>query len=255
MLQDLIGAGLAVVVALVVALPLGTALKRCPAVFYSAAALAVAAYVGYKFGGRVVPQVQAVVDVMGKGYLASALFAVVMFTGALDESSPVRRRLQPVRAELSIMSFILIMGHVAGYLPSYLPRLGAIFAQRTGLAVSFTVATALLVIFGILGITSLHALRTRIPFRVWKGIQRMSYLMVALLYAHIALVLGRSAFAGHGSQNAQLALAIYTAVVVLYAVLRVRKALRDRARRAERVERAVGERAGGARALEAGAAG
>lgn len=234
MVQDIASALLSVFAALAVALPLGRALKRCPVVFYALALLASAAYLGYRSCGQVVAQAQVLADVVGKGYLACALLAVVMFTGVLDEGSALRRRLQPIRAELSLMSLILAFGHVLAYLPSYLPRLGALLSQRAGLATSFVVAAALLVIFAVLGATSLHVLRSRMPRRVWKAVQRMSYLMVALLYAHIVLVLGPSAFAGHGSATSRLALGVYTLVVLAYAVLRVRKALSDSKRRLER---------------------
>ena len=231
MIQDILSALLSVAVALLVALPLGKTLKKCPMVFYTASVLLVAVYLGYRYSGVVVPQAQILADVMGKGYLSCALLAVVMFTGVLDEGGALRHRLQPVRAELSIMSLITIVGHVVAYLPSYLPRLGAVFSLRAGLATSFAVAALLLVIFVVLGVTSLHVVRAKMPRKAWKAIQRLSYLMVALLYVHVLLVLGRSAFAGHVSQTALAALVAYTAIVAAYAVLRVRKVLRDKARR------------------------
>ena len=51
--------------------------------------------------------------------------------------------------------------------------------------------------------------------------------MVALLYLHIMLALGRSAFVGAGSESVRFALVVYSVLVVLYAVLRIRKAVRD----------------------------
>lgn len=234
MIQDIVSALLSVAVALVVALPLGGALKKCPVAFYGMALLAVAAYVGYRYSGHVVPQAQILVDVMGKGYLSCSLLAVVMFTGVLNEGSPLRRRLQPIRAELSILSLITIMGHVMAYLPSYIPRIGAMFSQRASLAASFTVAAVLLVIFVVLGATSLHALRSRIPYKVWKAIQRMSYLMVALLFAHVLLVLGPLVVGGYGSPTALVSLVMYTLIVAAYAVLRLRKAHNDKKKQPER---------------------
>lgn len=232
MLDDILSALISVAVVAVVAFPLGGLLKKRPLPFYIVAVLLVGAYLFYKFEGFYVAGLQPVVGIVSKGYLACTLLAVVMFIGVLDETSAARRRLQPIRAELSIMSFILILGHAIAYLPSYLPRLGIIFSSRLNLAFSISVAMLLVVVFAILAATSLRVLRTKMPYRIWKGIQRMSYLMVALLYLHIVLALGRSAFVGAGSGSVKFALAVYTVVVVVYAVLRVRKALRDRSRRA-----------------------
>lgn len=233
MVGDLLSALIALLVALGVAFGLGGSLRRYPAVFYAVALVFSGAYVWCKLSGTYAASLQVVVDVMGKGFLACAFLAIVMYTGVLDEGSPARKRLQPIRAELSIISFILILGHVVGYAPSYLTRLGVVFGSKPSLAVSFTVALVLLVVFALLSVLSLAVVRRRMPYRLWKRIQRLSYAMVGLLYLHIVLVLARSAFMGHPSVSAQVALGVYTLAVAVYAVLRVRKALRDR-RRAER---------------------
>ena len=62
--------------------------------------------------------------VVQKGYVAFALFAVVMMMGVLDKRSAVRRRLQPVRAQLSLLGTILIAGHIGFYAVVYLEILG-----------------------------------------------------------------------------------------------------------------------------------
>lgn len=232
MLDDILSALLSVVVALVAVVLLGGSLKRRPLPFYIVAALLAGAYLFYRFGGMYNQSIQVVAGVVSKGYLACALLAIVMFIGVLDETSPIRRKLQPIRAELSILSFILILGHAIAYLPSYLPQLKVIFSARLNLAVSITVAFVLIVVFAVLALTSLRVLRAKMPYRVWKGIQRMSYLMVALLYLHIMLALGRSAFVGAGSESVRFALVVYSVLVVLYAVLRIRKAVRDGRKRA-----------------------
>lgn len=233
MLNDIISALISVVVALIVALPLGGALKKRPAAFYAVAAVLVAAHLAYRFSGAYIAWLQVLVDVMNKGYLACAFLAIVMFTGVLDEGSAARRKLQPIRAELSILSFILILSHAIVYLPSYLPVLGRLFSLRAGMGVSIVVAIVLSVIFAVLSVTSLRVLRTKIPRKTWKAIQRGAYVMVALLWLHIFLVLSRSAFGGHGSESAQFALVVYTVLVVLYAVLRIRKAMNDHRRASE----------------------
>lgn len=68
--------------------------------------------------------------VVQKGYVAFALFAVVMMMGVLDKRSAVRRRLQPVRAQLSLLGTILIAGHIGFYAVVYLEILGSVGASN-----------------------------------------------------------------------------------------------------------------------------
>jgi sulfoxide reductase heme-binding subunit YedZ len=226
---DLVSALVSAAIALIVAFPLGGALKRQPAPFYLVALALVVTHLWYRFAGMYVPGAQVLIDVMQKAYLACAFLAIVMFIGVLDEQSAARRRLQPIRAELSILSFVLALGHTVVFLPSYLPHFSTIFLSHPGMAASIIVAILLEVIYAVLTVTSLHVLRVHMPYHTWKSIQRLSYAMVALLYAHILLALGRSAFLGHGSSSAQLAIVLYTLTTLAYVVLRVRKALRTRA--------------------------
>lgn len=228
MLSDLIAVALSATLTVLVAFPLAGALKRHPVPFYAVALALVVGYLAYQYGGAYVRGATAVLDVIRKGYLACMLLAVVMFIGVFDEGSAVRRRLQPVRAELSILSSILVLGHVLAYLPIYLPRLGAIFSSHVGMSLAVVVAIVLVVVYALLSVTSLRAVRTRMPYRTWKGLQRLSYAMVALLMLHIALALGRPAFAARGSSTSALvALCVYAVLVVAYTVARLAKFRRD----------------------------
>ncbi len=238
MFDDVLSAFVAVVVALLVALPFGGALKRRPWLFYLMACAMVALHLWYRLSGHYVASLQVFIDVLNKGYLACAFLAIVMFVGVLDERSSLRRRLQPIRAELSIISFILIVSHAVIFLPTYLPHLSVLFSSRPSMSASIVIATMLVVVYLVLTLTSFHVFRTRMPYKVWKAVQRLSYLMVALLYAHIVLALGRSAFGGYHSPGALLALATYTVIVAVYGVLRARKALQDRSRQAVSTEAA-----------------
>lgn len=231
MLVDVLVVLASLVIALVVALPLAGALKRWPAVFYGVAALVVALYLVGFYRGMFVGAWQPVGEPLRKGYVATFLLAIVMVTGALPEKSFLRRRWQPVRAELSILSFVLYMAHVWTFLPSYLPRLGQLVAIGNLMSASIVVALVLTAIYALLSVLSLHVVRAHMAYRVWKGIQRLSYGMVALLYLHIWLAVGRSALFG-AAANMRVALVLYSMLVVVYAVLRLRKALTDRRRRA-----------------------
>ncbi len=224
---SLLGFLIALVVSAIVVFPLGKPLRKHPSVFYAVAAVFVVLYVWALWTGANLAPVRALTAVLQKGYVASILLAVVMFTGCLDEGSKLRRKLQPIRGELSILSFIFILGHLAAYAPSYLRRIDVLFSTRSNIAFSLTVALVLTALFLVLTVTSVRALHKRMSPKAWKGLQRFSYLMVVLLIVHVGFVLGRSAIADPTSQ-AMFSLVVYLVVVVLYAVLRIRKALRDK---------------------------
>ena len=169
---------------------------------------------------------------MQKGYLASIMLAVVMFCGCFDEGTAIRKKLRPIRGELSILSFIFILAHLATYLPGYLGRFGFLVSSRSNIAFSLIIAIILTILFAVLAVTSLRAVRQRMDARSWKNLQRGAYAMVALLAVHVAFVLGKSAFANPGSL-AMLAFVCYLGVVAVYTVLRVMKWRRDSAKKAE----------------------
>ena len=244
MLADLASACIGIVVALLIAFPAAGMLRKYPVPFYAVAVLLVAAHFVYRMQEAYFAPAQMFLDVLNKGYLGCALLAIVMFTGVLDMESPLRHRLQPIRAELSILSFIFICDHVIGYAPAFFPVLGQLFTVRAGMAVSFVAAIVLTAVFVVLTVTSVKAIRAKMSRTTWKNIQRGSYAMVGLLWLHIVLVLARPAFSETGgSQSAQFALAVYTIVVAVYAVLRVRKALRDRRKRGQEEHPSVADAA------------
>ncbi len=240
MLSDILSALVCMTVTLLVSFPLAGPLKRHPWAFYLAAGAVTAVYLWYRQTGTYVPGIQFIIDTMQKGYLASFFLMIVMFTGALDEDSTARRTLQPIRAELSIISFILVIGHVAAFLPAYLPHLSRVLSTHSYVAVSLALALALTALYALLSLLSLRALRHRMPYRVWKGIQRLAYLMVVLLYLHILLTVGHAAVTGKTS-DAKVAMAVYTLVGLSYLFLRTRKSLRDKKRRAAERSQAARE--------------
>lgn len=221
------GFGVALVLAAIIVFGLAGLMRSHPGVVYGVALLATAAY-GWALGAGVdLSGIRWLTVVLQKGYLASILLGVVMFTGTFAKGSRPRRLLQPIRGELSVLSFILILGHLLTYLPPYLGRFGVLLGSRTNVALSLVVAMVLTVLFAVLGVTSLRAVRRAMNPRLWKAIQRGAYLMVALLALHVALVLGRSALAG-GAVQASVAFWGYMVVVALYVALRLRRAVLDR---------------------------
>lgn len=225
-----LGFVLSLVIAALLVFVFDGALKMHPSVFYLIAAAATALYVCSRLPGAAFSLPAPLGIVFQKGYLASILLAVVMFCGCFDEGTPARRKLQPVRGELSILSFIMIVGHIATYLPSYLPRLGVLLSARSNVAASLGVAIVLTVLFAVLAAMSPRAVRLAMNKRVWKAVQRLAYVMVALLAVHVGLVLGRAVFV-QGSTTAVATFAAYVGAAAVYAALRIRKAVRDRAKK------------------------
>lgn len=217
--------------------PLAGALRKRPGVFYAIAIVLTVAYVlATQVGTRLAP-IHALTVVLQKGYLSILLLAVVMFTGCLNEGSALRKRLQPIRGELSVLSGIFIVGHVLKYLPNYLGRFWVLLTTRTSVGASLIIALTLTVLFAVLAVTSLRTVRKHMSGKAWKRLQRFSYLMVGLLAVHVALVLGRSALGG--SATAIVSFTAYMATIAAYVVLRVRKARRDAVHRVPAREGAV----------------
>ena len=241
MSTSLIGFLISIAIALLLVFPLAKPLRTHPGAFYAAALVLTALYAWAIWSDANLTQVRDLCMVLQKGYLSSILLAVVMFTGCFDEGTAVRRHLQPIRGELSILSFIFILAHLIIYLDVYLPRFGALFGTRSNVGVSLVFAMVLAALFLVLTVTSFHAVRNRMSARGWKHLQRLSYVMVALVFVHVVFVLGRSAFAG-GFNASTLSVIVYGAVIVVYAVLRVLKWRRD-ARRHDAREAAAAEAA------------
>lgn len=218
----------AVLVGLAVALSftwlLSGPLKRRPAACYLIAAVASAGYFAYRAAGLYVPWALPFIAAMQRGYCAVFLLAVVMFIGVLGDSSRLRRRLNPVRAELSIASFIFILGHVWVYGSVYVPGIATIASSRGSIGISFVLAVVLFMLFALLTVLSVRVIRKHMKLEVWKAIQRSAYVMVGLLFLHVLFVMGNSAIE---SSHVRVSLICYDAIVFLYAVLRVRKAVLD----------------------------
>lgn len=210
-------AALAAAVAL--AFALRNPLKKVPALIYVLAAAVAASGVLLTLTPPADAALRAYAYVVQKGQLAFGMFAVVMYIGALPQASKAYGWLAPVRGRLSIVAWILIMGHVAQYAVSFLPRLVAPGSVRGPMLAALVAALVLAALLAVLGVTSISAVRRAMKPVVWKRVQRWSYAFFALAYVHLALMLAPSAIAG--GVTAQTGLAVYTAVVVVYAAIRL----------------------------------
>ena len=199
-------------------------LKRHPAPFYIVAL----ALVGlYWFGtttntaGGMWPYFM---PLMQRCALAFVLFTIVMFVGVLDESSPLRARLMPIRRQLSILGCIFALGHLAFYGVSYVPRLGSAFSGNLGF--SLALAALLVLLMAILLVTSFQVVKRRMSAARWKGVQRLAYPFYLLTYVHLLLMLAPSAL--HGGVAATTSVAVYSTVFAAYVVLRLVRAAKER---------------------------
>ena len=164
-------------------------------------------------------------------YVAFCFFALVMFIGVLGKGSRIRAYFIPIRAELSLLACIFALIHIVRNVPSFVPRL---FVQTDTLTASnhasVLVALLLSLLMLLLGITSFKVVKERMLAVVWKRIQRFAYLFFFLIYLHLGLFLLPSALQGGTAAGENLI--IYTVIFLLYAVLRVFRALRERSRQA-----------------------
>lgn len=217
---------LTLVITVAVCCLLRNPIRRVPWLFYL---LAVAAVVLYFAVGSVVTLPAwanvAMLTLMRKCALPTALFVLVMYVGVFPKGSMVRRWLQPMRAPLSIVASILVLGHMVQYFMVYAPRVVSGSPVSTNVMVSFVMAIVLFALLLVLGVTSFEWVKRSMNTLTWKRVQRLAYGFYALIYVHLCIMLAPSAMAGRGS--AILGLGVYTVVFGAYVVLRVVRARVD----------------------------
>jgi DMSO/TMAO reductase YedYZ heme-binding membrane subunit len=204
-----------------------TLIKKYTFVFYILAVVLDGVYLYFRFFADYNPIIFSALQVMQKGLIAFALFAVVMFIGVLDDSTKLKKRLHPIRGELSLLGFLFALGHIGGYLTSYLMTLvrdsGVLPPSvMLSIVVSFTSFILLL----ILGITTFNFVRSAMNPDLWKRIQRLAYLFFGLVYIHLMLMLMPAM--QKSVTDALVSASIYTVILGAYVILRVLKAKRDK---------------------------
>ena len=215
------------VVAVLFSIAFKRPLRRVPWVFYILALfLGVLVMLTYSVSFSRPLQVY-VIQPLQRCIFAFALFAVVMFIGVFDEKSRIRLYFMPIRAELSILACILALPHIIRNIMSFLPQV-YVQAVNTALPVYASTILSLLIsaLMLLLGITSFRTIRARMNPATWKKVQRLAYPFFILIYVHIALLLLPPAM--HGGTGARDNLIIYTIIILLYSILRLKKAYRDR---------------------------
>lgn len=160
-----------------------------------------------------------------------AFFAIVMFVGVFDENSLVRKKLLPVRRQLSICGCLLCLAHVFYYAKTYLVQLGSSpqlhFSGTSGnLILSLTISVILVLLLAILGITSCTFVKAKMKASSWKNIQRLSYAFFTLIIVHLGIILVPPAFSGN--TPAIESVVVWGLVFALYAVLKIKREIKLR---------------------------
>lgn len=202
----------------------GKVLKKHPILFYSGAGIITIVLALIPFDG--VPDFvnNYILALFRRGSLATAIFIIVMYTGALKNGSALMKKLIVIRGELSIMASIMILCHNIFFGKIYFVRL---FTSALTMPVTqFLAAIAsllMLVIMIPLTIMSFPKVRKKMKPKLWKRLQRFAYVFYALIYIHIFLLTYSSAQARRGDYA--LSLILYTIIFGVYLVMRVRKYL------------------------------
>lgn len=161
-----------------------------------------------------------------------ALFTIVMFIGVFRDGSRIKGYLLPVRAELSIIAWILSLGHMVMYLMSYLPQVSYGIEHMSPATLSaLAVALVLFALLLVLGVTSFSFVKRTMKLVTWKRVQMLAYPFFILVYAHLLLMLLPAAL--KGGIAAQASVVVYSVIFIGYIVLRLYRAFKDRSARAE----------------------
>ena len=149
--------------------------------------------------------------IFARSALSTALFAAVMYAGAVPNGSKLMKAVMPIRGELSIIASILTLGHNISFGLAYFRLL---FTQPDCLPVNQLLAAicslVMLCIMLPLFITSFKCVRKKMKGSSWKRLQRLAYGFYALIYIHVLLLTLPGAQKGNGS---------YLLTVVVYSVV------------------------------------
>ena len=172
-----------------------------------------------------------ILGIFAKGSLGTAMFVVVMYTGALPKGNKLIAPLMKIRGELSITAAILVLCHNFTYGITYFKMLfikpEALSATQLTAAI---ISLVLIIIMIVLTVTSFQAVRKKMKAKEWKQLQRTAYVFYGLMYVHIMLINIPYARLGLGTYIANVV--IYSIVFLGYAAMRIAKAVSAKATRA-----------------------
>ena len=97
-------------------------LKKYPYIFYIMAVI-ITALISCVDLRNLSGPFKTAVEMFSRGTFSTALWCIVMWTGAFKNGSKPIKTLMPIRGELSIFAAILTLGHNIGYGKTYFVRL------------------------------------------------------------------------------------------------------------------------------------
>ena len=171
-----------------------------------------------------------ILGIFAKGSLGTAMFVVVMYTGALPKGNKLIAPLMKIRGELSITAAILVLCHNFTYGMTYFRMLftKTSLLSATQLAAA-VISLVLISIMLVLTVTSFPSVRKKMQAKKWKQLQRTAYVFYGLMYVHIMLINIPYARLGLGMYVANVV--IYSIVFLGYAAMRISKAISVKAAR------------------------
>ncbi len=165
--------------------------------------------------------------ILSRGALATALFVIVMYTGALPNGSWLIKKLMPVRAELSIIATILTLAHNISYGMTYFKMLFTMPKVMPLNQILATICTMVMMCIMIpLCITSFKSIRKKMNPKSWKKLQRWAYVFYALIYIHVMLLV--IPLARSGREGYWAIIIAYSVIFPGYAAMRLYKALKGK---------------------------
>lgn len=112
-----------------------------------------------------------------KGFLGLAIFYVVMIIGILNKKSNLYKKLFSIRAELSIVAFIVITPHMIFF----------IIEKFFGSGKFDLIGLIAYLIMVPLFILSFKKIRAKFQFYQWKSIQNFAYIVYLLIFVHLLI--------------------------------------------------------------------
>ena len=171
-----------------------------------------------------------ILGIFAKGSLGTAMFVVVMYTGALPKGNKLIAPRMKIRGKLSITAAILVLCHNFTYGMTYFRMLftKTSLLSATQLAAA-VISLVLIAIMIVLTVTSFPSVRKKMQAKKWKQLQRTAYVFYGLMYVHIILINIPYARLGLGMYVANVV--IYSIVFLGYAAMRISKAISVKAAR------------------------
>ena len=157
------------------------------------------------------------------GIFGVSLIIIVMFLGVMGKDNAFRKRVMPIRAELSILGSLLILGHNISFGKGVIKEISiGLYTNAPLYNLAILTSTVLIILMLILLVTSFPAVRAKMDPRRWKKVQRLAYPFFILIYVHFVLIYVPWLAPEFYWYNL-VSTICYTVIFVLYAYLKLAK--------------------------------